>query len=138
MALRVLDRVRDDRLHAHVMSMRQAALEQRSIISTLSGPKFQAALAGVIALQVAGLWTAKYTTLIGESTFATLLPLLCALLIITFLLPRLVTFKMATVVEAQLAAPPATMSVDAIVAPLSDFEMQPSLDPVIGVLAYDT
>jgi tetratricopeptide (TPR) repeat protein len=140
MALRALGRVRGGRLSGYALSLRQAAIEQRIARGSNASPMLQYVLAALVVLQLGVLWGIGFykPSFIETAQFATFVSLLSALLLIVILLPRLANFKFGNVVEAALNTPPAAATVDAIVIPLSEFELQPSLTPVIGVFAYDT
>jgi tetratricopeptide (TPR) repeat protein len=138
-ALRSLDRIRDERMRRYALSVRQAALEQRATMTTAGGSALQLILAAVVVLQLAIMWGLRMTGtgFTNGTEFTTLTLSLCSLLLLTILLPRLVGFKVGTMVQAELSKPPATSPAEVIVTPLSRFEMQPALAPLIGVLAYD-
>ena len=140
LALRALDRIRNQRLRGSMISLRRAAVEQRASIAAGPGTKLQWLLASLITLQLTLVWGLRFTdsTFAEGAEFASLVTLLCGLLLLTILLPRLAMFKLGTIVEAELTKPPATASVDAIITPLSEFEMQPALTPVVGARSYDT
>jgi tetratricopeptide (TPR) repeat protein len=139
-ALRGLDRIRNPRMQGYLISLRRAAVEQRASIAAGTGTKLQWFLASLITFQLALVWGLRLSdSVFAEGAeFASLVTLLCGLLLLTILLPRLAVFKLGTIVEAELTKPPATASVDAIITPLSEFEMQPVLTPVVGARSYDT
>jgi hypothetical protein len=72
----------------------------RSFWSILAG----AALFTVFSIQLAALWIFRGHAIIGDTTFAILVPIDLGLLIVAVLLPSLTRFKM-TGLEAELSVP---------------------------------
>jgi tetratricopeptide (TPR) repeat protein len=128
--------VKDGPTKTYATSLDRVAVEMKTTLNRID-PIAQQAIVILLAVQLFVVWATHLTGFIGETAFATLVPLTVGLMLLAMLLPRLTQFKLGTVVEGTMVIPPREVRAETLVGPAADIDMTPALDPVIGTLSYD-